>query len=153
MEADDRRPAPPRGARILDEEQATDDQIQAVLLIAQQKKFRPKIVVGLDTDRKARHLASLVSLPEALAARALVVYHLAEQREMMGAFLDALGIAHENGLIEDDDVKPDPDKIAPGGRAIAEQLPAEDVSLYLTTLVCQDPETWGELETLPQVMQ
>src|SRR3954463_7783032 len=86
------------------DEQATDDQVQAVLLIAQQKKFRPKTVVSLDDERKARHLASIVSLPDTLAARALVVYHLAEHRAMMAAFLDALGIAHENGLIQEDDV-------------------------------------------------
>ena len=32
------------------DEAATDDQIQAVLLIAQQKKFRPKYVLSLDAD-------------------------------------------------------------------------------------------------------
>jgi len=30
------------------DEQAADDQLQAVLLIAQQKKFRPKTVVSLE---------------------------------------------------------------------------------------------------------
>ena len=69
------------------------------MLISQQKKFRPKTIVSLDLDRKVRHLASLSSLPDSLAARALVAYHLAEQRPMMGEFLDALGIPHENGLI------------------------------------------------------
>jgi len=127
------------------DEQATDDQIQAVLVIAQQKKFRPKFVLSLDTDRKAKHLAGLFSLPDALAARALVIYHLAEQRAMMGAFLDALGIAHENGLIQDDGVKPDPEKIKPAVAALKEQFPADDVTLYLETLVSQDPETWGAL--------
>jgi len=62
------------------DEQATDDQIQAVLVIAQQKKFRPKFVLSLDTDRKAKHLSGLRTLPDPLAARALVIYHLAEQR-------------------------------------------------------------------------
>jgi hypothetical protein len=143
-----------RAARAFwNEEQAADDQDQAMLLIAQQKKFRPKFVAGLDADRLARHLATMVSLPEGLAARALVVYHLAEHREMMGTFLDALGLKHENGLIEDDDAKPDPGKVGPAVAAIAEKYPAEDVSLYLTTLLCQDPDTWGELKTLPQVMQ
>src|SRR5215207_4965752 len=94
------------------DEQATDDQIQAVMLISQQKKFRPKTVLSLDDERKAKHFASLVTLPDALAARALVVYHLAEQRPMMAAFLDALGIAHENGLIQDEAVKPDRDRVA-----------------------------------------
>jgi hypothetical protein len=127
------------------DEQATDDQIQAVLVIAQQKKFRPKFVLSLDTDRKAKHLAGLFSLPDALAARALVIYHLAEQREMMGAFLDALGIAHENGLIQDDGVKPDPEKIKPAVAALKEKFPADEVTLYLETLVSQDPDTWGAL--------
>jgi len=92
----------------------------------------------------------LLSLPDPLAARALVIYHLADQREMMGAFLDALGIAHENGLIQDDGVKPDPEKIAPAVAALNEKFPAEDVALYLQTLVCQDPDTWGGLrESVP----
>jgi hypothetical protein len=127
------------------DEQAADDQLQAVLVIAQQKKFRPKTVVALDDDRKARHLASIVSLSDPLAARALVVYHLAEQRAMMGAFLDALGIAHENGLIQEDEVKPAPEKVAPAVAQIATQFRREDVTLYLNTLLCQDPETWKDV--------
>jgi hypothetical protein len=132
------------------DDQAADDQLQAVLLISQQKKFRPKTVVALDEDRKARHLASLASLPEGLAARALVVYHLAEQRPMMGAFLDALGIAHENGLIQDEGVTPDPQKISAAAAKIAQEFPAENVSLYLNTLLCQDPGTWSALADVPQ---
>ena len=128
------------------DEDATDSQIQAVLLIAQQKKFRPKSVLALDVERKTHHLAGIASVPDTVAARALVVYRLAEQREMMGAFLDALGIAHENGLIKDDEVKPDPSKIADAVKAIREKFPEVDTSLYLDTLLCQDPETWGALK-------
>jgi len=128
------------------EEEAADDQLQAALLIAQQKKFRAKTVVALDLDRKARHLATLGSLPDALAARALVVYHLTEQRPMMGAFLDALGITHVNGVIEEDNVKPDPEKIRPAVETLKAAFPADDVRLYLETLICQDPETWSALK-------
>ena len=133
------------------DEQATDDQIQAVLIISQQKKFRPKTVLALDEDRKARHLAGLASLPDGLAARALILYHLAEQRPMMGAFLDALGIKHENGLIEDDAVAPEGGKVALAATTIAGQFPREAVSLYLSTLLSQDPETWGGLAGLPEL--
>ena len=133
------------------EETATDDQVQAALLIAQIKKFRPKFVLGLDDERRAKHLASLAAMPEALAARALVVYHLAEQREMMGVFLDALGLKHDNGLIEEDEAKPDPEKMDAAVAAITAKYPAEDVSLYLATLVCQDPETWGTLSSSAEV--
>ena len=58
------------------DEQGVEDQVRAVMLISQQKKFRPKTVAGLDGDRKARHLASLIALPDSVAARALVTYHL-----------------------------------------------------------------------------
>ena len=135
-----------RAARAFwSDEEARADQLQAVMLIAQLKKFRPKTVNGLDLDRKSRHLATMPALPDALAARALIVYHLAEQRPMMGAFLDALGIAHENGLIQEESVKPDATKIGPAVDAISKQFPAEDVRLYLDTLLCQDPETWAPL--------
>jgi hypothetical protein len=127
------------------DEEAADDQTQAALLIAQQKKFRPKTVAGLDVDRKARHLASLGSLPSQIAGRALIVYHLAEHRPMMGTFLDALGIAHEDGLIKDEHVKPDPSKVGPAADQLAQQFDAGDVKLYLNTLFCQDPDAWDAL--------
>ena len=135
------------------DEEATDDQVQAALLISQQKKFRPKYVLSLDDERKARHLASLLTLPETVAARALVLYHLAEQRPMMGAFLDALGIAHENGVIQEDEVKPDAAKVGPASDAIAKAFPTADVSLYLNTLLCQDPATWGALKEVVEGME
>jgi hypothetical protein len=141
-----------RAARAFWEDpEATDDQVQAALLIAQHKKFRPKTVIGLDLDRKAKHLATIASLPDAMAARALIVYHLNEQRAMMGAFLDALGIAHENGLIQEDSAKPDPEKLGPAAAQLAEQFPPEDVRVYLNTLLSQDPETWSGLAGLPQL--
>src|SRR5438067_3208126 len=102
---------------------ATDDQVQAALLIAQQKKFRPKTVIGLDLDRKSRHLASLASLPESIAGRVLVLYHLTDQRALMGRFLDALGIEHDNGLIKQDDVKPDDAKLATAAAAVDGEFP------------------------------
>lgn len=135
------------------DDEATDDQVQAALLIAQTKKFRAKTVLSLDDERKAKHLASLPSLPETVAARALVLYHLAEQRPMMGAFLDALGIAHENGVIQEDDVKPDEAKIGPASDHIAKDFPAADVSLYLNTLLCQDPGTWGALKEVVERLE
>jgi hypothetical protein len=127
------------------DQDASSDQLQATMLIAGQKKFRPKTIAALDDERKAKHLASLTQLPESLAARALIAYHLAEQRPMMSAFLDALGIQHEDGLIKDDEVKPDAEKLSDAAAKIAAEHPTEDVALYLNTLLCQDPETWGAL--------
>ena len=70
---------------------------------------------------------------------------------MMGSFLDALGIAHEEGLISAEEVEPQTaEKLREAAGAIAKLYPAEDVSLYLSTLVWQDPETWGALADVPE---
>ena len=146
MTADQRRHA---ASALWGAADAASDQKQAALLIAKQMNFRPKTVNGLDADRKARYLAGVPELPDEVAARLLVLYHLAEQRPMMGAFLDALGIAHDNGMIRDDATTPDPTKIAGAAATIAAVFPAQDVSLYLNTLLWQDPAAWEVLQGVP----
>lgn len=133
------------------DEQATEQQVEAVAAIAAHMKFRTKSVFGLSIDRKARYLSALPTISDAVAARALINYHLEQQRPMMSAFLDSLGIAHENGLITEENVaKPDSAKLRAAAAALAQNYPAHEVSLYLSTLVSQDPDTWGELADLPE---
>ena len=86
------------------DEQSTDQQIEAIASLASHMKFRTKSVVSLPVERKARYLVSLPNVSDSIAARALVNYHLARQRPMMAAFLDALGITHEEGLIAEENV-------------------------------------------------
>ena len=135
------------------DEQSTDQQVEAVAAIAGHMKFRTKSVIALPLDRKAKYLATLPGISETVAARALVSYHLEHQRPMMAAFLDALGIAHEDGLINEENVPaPDAERIRTAAAALTERFPADDVSLYFNTLVSQDPETWRELTSLPQTV-
>jgi hypothetical protein len=133
------------------DEQSTEQQVEAVAAIATHMKFRTKSVVGLSLDRKAKYLATLPGISDTVAARALVSYHLEHQRPMMGAFLDSLGIAHEDGLISEGNVTaPDAEKVRAAAAELAEKFPAADVGLYFSTLVSQDPETWKDLVALPQ---
>jgi hypothetical protein len=65
---------------------------------------------------------------------------------MMGAFLDMLGIAHENGLISEENVtKPEAAKLKAAASDLSSKFSREDVLLYFSTLISQDPETWGPL--------
>lgn len=133
------------------DEQSEEQQIEAVASIAAHMKFRTKSVLGLPVEKRAKYLATLPNIPDAVAARALVNYHLARQRPMMSAFLDSLGITHEDGLISDETVaKPEPEKLRSAAAGLASKFPSEDVSLYLATLVSQDPETWGDLAEAPE---
>ena len=133
------------------DENASVEQADAVATIAQRIKFRAKSVMGMPLDKKARQLSTMPSVSELVAARLLVAYHLAEQRPMMRAFLDALGIKHDDGLIEDEDVQaPTADALRNAAKILAASHPADDVSLYLSTLIWQDPETWGALAEAPE---
>ena len=133
------------------DEQSAEQQVEACATIATQMKFRAKSVLNLPVDKKTRYLVNLPQVSDAVAARALVNYHLGLKRPMMGDFLDALGVAHEEGLIKDEMVgKPDSDKLKTAADQIAAKYPPEDVALYFSTLISQDPETWGELAELPQ---
>jgi len=132
------------------DENAAAEQAEVVAMIAQRIKFRLKSVMAMSDDKKARQLVSM-PVSELVAARLLVAYHLAHQRPMMGAFLTALGIAHEDGMIADDDVQaPSADALKAAATTLAGSYPAEDVSLYLSTLTWQDPDTWGALAEAPE---
>jgi hypothetical protein len=136
-----------------DDEQSTDQQLEAVAAIATHMKFRTKSVLALTPERRARYLATLPNLTDTIAARALVNYHLARQRPMMAAFLDSVGVAHEEGLITQEDVgKPDSDKLKAAVAEVTGKFPREDVALYLSTLVSQDPDTWGDLARMPETV-
>ena len=128
------------------DEQSTDQQIEAVALIASHMKFRTKSVLGLPPEKRIKYLATLPTISDAIVARALVSYHLERQRPMMSAFLDDLGITHENGLIADETVPvPAAATLSAAAKALAQKFPVEDVRLYFSTLVSQDPDTWGGL--------
>ena len=133
------------------DENAAVEQADATAMIAQRLKFRPKSALALPAEKKTRYLVTMPGVSELVAARLLVAYHLERQRPMMAAFLDALGVKHEDGLIAEDEVEPpDPAKLKAAAAAIAKSFPPEDVSLYLSTLLWQDAETWGALADAPE---
>ncbi len=133
------------------DEHASAEQADAIATIAQRLKFRIKSVVALPREKKVRHLVAMPVISELVAARLLVAYHLETQRPMMAAFLDALGIKHENGLIEDEEMPaPPPEKLREAAATLAASFAPEDIALYFSTLIWQDPETWGALAETPE---
>ena len=133
------------------DENGASEQAEAIAAIALRLKFRMKSVVVLPAARKIQYLVDLPVVPEVVAARLLVSHHLENKREMMAVFLDALGVAHENGMIaEGTDVPKEPDKIHTAVKTIAASFPTEDVALYLATLSWQDSETWSMLAQFPE---
>jgi hypothetical protein len=133
------------------DESGKNEQTEAIATISQRFKIRTKSVVVLPLAKKIKYLLELPGIPEAVAARILMSHHIEYRRPLMAAFLDALGIAHDNGMIPEDTVIPkEPEKLRAAVNAIAASFPAEDVALYLSTLTWQDPETWSVLADYPE---
>jgi hypothetical protein len=128
-----------------DSPETTMQHVEAIAAIARRMNFRTKSVQALPIDRKARQLAQMSDVSDAVATRALIAYHFSTQRPMMAAFLNALGVANDNGLITAEEVAaPETEQL----RAAVGQLgeyPADAVSLYLRTLTVVDEDTWRNL--------
>jgi hypothetical protein len=124
-------------------------QAEATALLARRLNFRVKSVRALPTETRARYLAQTPEISDLIAMRALVAYHLAHERPLMGSFLDALGIAHEQGVITAEQVDAPPaDRVKQAVDAVRASYPADAVDLYLRTLVAVDGETWREVAPL-----
>jgi hypothetical protein len=121
--------------------------LQAEAAIARALKARDVFVRRMPTEKKVAYLATAVRPDEMLASSLLLSLHLGERRPMLAAFLDALGIAHENGLIGDNSelTPPDVARLDAAARSLYESFPADDVTLYLKVLLAMDDEMWGGL--------
>ena len=123
--------------------------VEATVAIARRLNFRPKSIQALPIERKAKQLAQLSDVSDTIATHALIAYHFTTQRPLMAAFLDALGIANDNGMITAEDVKPpEPEQLREAIGKLS-TFPGEDVSLYLRTLSALDEDTWRHL---PEVL-
>ena len=111
-------------------------------------RFRP-LTVG--TWPRAKLVSEAARLPlddVQLLSAYLVDLHLGHRREMMGTFLDVLGIPNENGRIDSDttEVAPqDAGKLRVAADATAAKYPADEVVTYFLTLLLQDGATWRGL--------
>jgi hypothetical protein len=130
-------------------EQENDIDVQhadAIVTLARKMHFRPKSMHALPIERRARMLAQVSDVSDAVATRALISYHFTVRRDLMAAFLDALGIKHENGLIQEENVPPPArDRLVAAIKKVRESFAPQDVDLYLKTLTTLDEGTWGEL--------
>jgi hypothetical protein len=121
-------------------------QAEAIMAIAKRLNFRPKSAQALPEERRAKLLAQMSDVSDAVATRALIAYHFETQRPLMSAFLDALGVPHDHGLITAESVPPPAAAaLADAAGRVRQAFPGEDVRLYLRTLKALDGETWANL--------
>lgn len=111
--------------------------------VAKVLKFRPQAIRKLPFDQRARKARSIIlgSRNAELAYELCGGYLLKCHEQLMPDFLDAMGIPHENGMIEDmDETIPDGTKLDEVITDLDGKYPAEDVTLYLCICATQWPE-------------
>ena len=124
--------------------------VQADQALAEALRFRPAAVRKLTVDKRVDYFVRRVRPDNTLASTLLTTLHLAHRRALLSAFLDALEVPNDDGLIPPDH-EPEPvaaDRLAPAVDALRGRFEAPDVDLYLASLLALDPDTWGGLKPL-----
>src|SRR5512143_1991043 len=114
----------------------------ALGVLATARHMRPQAARSLPPDAQARILASVLDPGEPLAQGLLVSLHLADRRPLLAAFLDALAIPHDNGVLTEENEAAAPPLSAEKARlavAAVASFPRTQVQTYVNTLLLQDP--------------
>lgn len=102
--------------------------------VARSLNFRPQAVGKLPMAQRAKRARALMlsSRHAELAYEVLGAYLMKHRRALVTGFLDATGVPHEDGMIQDlDGARPDPAKVAAAIAAADAAHPPEDVTIYL----------------------
>jgi hypothetical protein len=120
----------------------------AIGALARARHLRPQAARTLAPDAQARILATVLDPGEPLAQGLLVGLHLAERRPLLAAFLDALALPHEDGILKEEAESAPPFDVTRTRAALGSlaSFPSDQVRTYLNTLWLQDKERWQALE-------
>jgi hypothetical protein len=118
--------------------------------VAEAKHVRP---VFLERQpREARHAAMLSALTkpqlDGAAAAFIRAWLVKKHAAMLVDFLNALGIPHENGVVEDLPGAVDDEKLKPAVEVLLGKYPHEIVAVYLNAFNDMNAANWPNLKTL-----
>ena len=119
----------------------------AFAAIVRARRMRPQAVRAMSPEAQARAVAAILDPGEALAGSLLVALHLGERRPLLRAFLDAMGLPHEDGILKEEAEEtpaPTVEALRTAIQGLA-SFPKDHVDTYLNTLFLQDPDRWAAL--------
>ena len=125
----------------------------AIQGLANQRNLRGVFVERKPPNERYPWMKGALSRPlsDTLASHLLQVWLLGAQKEMLCAFLDALGIAHgEDGTVEELPASPAKEKIQEAVDLLLAKYPAETVAIYLHAF--RDMDSTVQWPALDQVL-
>jgi hypothetical protein len=118
--------------------------------VAEARKLRP---VFLERQpRPQRHTAMLATLArpalEMVTSNLIRTWLLKKHKQMLADFLDALGIAHQEGVVEELPPAMDEAKVRAAVDALLAKYPPEAVAVYLHAFNEMNEVAWPSLKTM-----
>ncbi len=117
--------------------------------IAKLLKFRPQAIRKLPLEQRAKRAKLILQRGNnaELCYEVLGTYLMRKHEKLVTSFLDAVGIEHEEGIVQDSSQLPEGDKIQGAVQGLDQEFPPEEVTLYLAI----SAQTWPEVLEFDQL--
>lgn len=144
--------APDTRSALLAELQAQDKAAYkaAVEALAPSVNVRPVFIMRMPPAQRHAWLAKMLARKssETITANILQLWLASCHRKMLVAFLDQLGIEHEEGMIESLPDEPPAGKLQPAVDHLLANFPRDFVMIYLRAFQAMDLAKWPELDAI-----
>ena len=122
----------------------------ALAAVAESRKLRPAFLER--SPRPARHagMAEPLARPrlELVSANLLRDWLMKDKKNMLADFLDALGIAHKDGAVDDLPAGVEDEKLRAAVEKLLAKYPAEETAVYLNAFYTMNDVRWPNLESM-----
>jgi hypothetical protein len=144
--------SPALASEILDYAYTSDKDVYRATLkaVAEARKLRPVYFERRPRPERHKEMLSLLTSPrlESVAETLLRAWLAKTQTPMLVDFLDAIGVPHEKGVVDDFPPSIDDEKLKAGLEALLQKHPAEKAAIYLNTLAKTTGSSWENLKKL-----
>lgn len=118
--------------------------------VAEARKLRPVFLERQARAQRHANMLSTLTRPQLdpVAGILLRTWLVKKHTAMLVAFLDSLGIAHKEGVVEDLPAVMDDEKLKAAVDLLLQKFPAEVVAVYLNAFNDMNEANWPNLKTI-----
>jgi hypothetical protein len=122
----------------------------ALHAVADARKLRPTFFERTPRATRHKEMATVLARPsmELVAANLLREWLMKKQTAMLADFLDAMGIAHKDGAVDDLPASVEDARLTEAVEKLLARHPAEEAAVYLNAFYTMNDVHWPKLETM-----
>lgn len=140
--------------QILEHAHETNKDLYRAVLgaVAEARKVRPLFIERTPKAQRHASMVEMLTRPrlELSSASLLREWLMKKQTPMLADFLDALGVPHKEGAVEDLPAQMDDAKLRAAVEKLLGKYPAEEVAVYLNAFYSMNDVRWPNLEKMLQ---